>query len=717
MSFLAPLFFVGLAAIGVPILIHLIQRERKEVIHFPSLMFIRRIPYQSVQRRKIHNWLLLLLRCAAMALLVLAFSRPFFTGDPNRVSAASDGAREVVILLDHSASMGYADRWEKARDAARTVVRSLSGGDRATLVLFATGEEEAVRATSDHRAIEEAIGNAKVTSDGTRYGPALRYAQSVLSRSTLPRKEAVLISDFQRSGWEQHEEIHLPEGATLTPVSVATPGVTNVSVSKADFAREPFSGAERVTISVLLTNRGTSPVNALPVKLEIDGHEVEARTASIDANASASVTFGAVTVAETNMRGVVRAGSDLLPADNAFYFVLSPSRPVSLLVVEPNGAPASSSLYLSTALAQGRAPLFKTDVVPIARLTSAALEHRSAVILNDLGPLTDETTRLLSRFVEQGGGLFVVMAERTAWGSAGSPLLPGTPGPIVDRPAVQATMAPEYSHPIFELFRQPHSGDFTSVRFYRYRTLTPGAADRVLARFDDGAPAMVERRVGGGRVIAFTSTVDRSWNLLPQTPVFVPLVHLAFRYLAQYEEPEAWHTVGRMFDVSAPLGQIVREGAMADVRAAPRKTNGVVESPSGEQTTIGEGGAAAVRLEEQGFYTARLQGTGDRRPYAVAVNLDPVESDLTPMEATEFVLSATGRPASIRPLGQSLEHPELTPADIEKRQRVWWFLLLAGALALLAESFLANRLSPKMPSLVAMKTSHIGPAGPDRLQV
>src|SRR5438046_670050 len=146
MSFLTPLFFVGLAAIAVPVLIHLIQKERKEVIRFPSLMFVRKIPYQSVQRRKIHNWLLLLLRAAAMALIVLAFARPFFTTDPTKVSASATGAREVVILLDHSASMGYGDHWERARQAAKKVVSGRGGGDRATLVLFATGEGEAVRA-------------------------------------------------------------------------------------------------------------------------------------------------------------------------------------------------------------------------------------------------------------------------------------------------------------------------------------------------------------------------------------------------------------------------------------------------------------------------------------------------------------------------------------------------------------------------------------------
>jgi Aerotolerance regulator N-terminal/von Willebrand factor type A domain len=696
MSFLAPAFFLGLAAVAVPILIHLIQRERKEVIHFPSLMFLRRIPYQSVQRRKIHNWLLLLLRCAAIALLVLAFARPFLKQDPNRVSAASNGAREVVILLDHSASMGYGDHWEKAKAAASRVVSGLGGGDRATLVLFATGEEEALRATSNRSALEEAIAGAKVTSDATRYGPALRYAQSVLSRSSLPRKEAVLISDFQKTGWAQHEEIHLPEGATLTPVSVATPGTSNVWVSKADFAREPFSGAERVTVTVLLTNRGASAVAHLPVKLEIDGHEVEGRFVDLDPNSSGSVTFRPVTVAEANIRGVVRAGSDQLPADNTFFFVLSPSRPVSVLVVGGNDAPADSNLFLTTALEQGRAPSFKADAVPVSRVTSASLEHRSVVVLNDVAGLPDSTAALLQQFVEQGGGLFVAAGERTRWGGAASALLPGTLGGMVDRPVVQGRFGTvEYSHPVFELFQQPRNGDLRSAPFYRYRVLTPAPTDTVLARFDDGAVAMAERRLGAGRILAFTSSLDTSWNLLPRAPVFVPLVQLSFRYLAQYEDPAAWYTVGRMLDVSAPVGQLVREGAVSDSKSGPRKTSGVVVAPSGEQTTLGEGGVASIPLEEQGFYSARMQGTGDRRPYNVAVNIDPTESDLTPMEANEFVVSATGRPATVTGLGQSLEHPELTPADVEKKQRLWWFLLFAGVVALLGEALLSNRLSPK----------------------
>src|ERR1043166_7751234 len=131
MSFFAPLFLVAAAAIGIPIFVHLIQRERKRVIQFPSLMFVQKIPYQSVRRRRIRHWFLLLMRAAAMALIVAAFARPFFPQGAAAQMAALGGSREIVIVLDQSASMGYGDHWRRAQDEARKVIGSLGVGDRA----------------------------------------------------------------------------------------------------------------------------------------------------------------------------------------------------------------------------------------------------------------------------------------------------------------------------------------------------------------------------------------------------------------------------------------------------------------------------------------------------------------------------------------------------------------------------------------------------------
>jgi hypothetical protein len=694
MSFLAPLFFVGLAALAVPVIVHLIQRERKDIVEFPSLMFLRKIPYQSVERRRIHNWLLLMLRAAAMALLIAAFARPFLFRNPLQAAGEATGAREIVILLDRSASMGYGDHWQRAQEAARKAVEGVGREDQATLILFGTGTEEAVRATSDRGRLHTAIDAASVSSEATRYAPALRWAQSHLTRSALPRKEVVFISDFQKTGWERQEEITMPEGTVITPVSVATLETSGLAVASVSLQRTSFSNEERVTITAGLTNRGAAPFNSVPVTLEVDGRPVETKSLSIGPNASGSVTFAQITASQPNMRATIRAGSDALPRDNAFHFVISPSRPVSVLIIQRDASPASD-LYLQTALSISKTPPFRVDFVPVSRVTPTNFERRSVVVLRDVTALSSQTDASVKRFVEQGGGLFVIVAENSPW-SGEMPLMPGTLGAPVERLSSGSSGTLgflDYSHPVFDDFKDPRNGTFTGIRFYQYRTLSPAPTDRVLARYDDGAAALVERRVGSGRVIAFTSTLDPSWTNFPQQIMYPVIVPELLKYLGQYEEPSAWYTVGRMLDISVPLGAIVREGTAGDIKDATRKTSAVVVSPSGKQATMGEGGSQTIELAEQGFYSIRMQGTGERRPYEVAVNLDPAESDLSALSPTDFLGNATGRAAAVTPTGQSLERPELTPADMEKKQSFWWFLLVGGVLALLAEAALANRLS------------------------
>jgi hypothetical protein len=681
MSFLTPLFLAGLGAIAVPVLIHLIQRERKRVIEFPSLMFVRRIPYQSVRRRRIRHWPLLLLRAAAIALIVAAFARPFFERSA-AATAMSGGAREVVILLDQSASMGYADHWSRAQEAARTVVRGLGPDDRATLVLFARNAEENMRATSDRSRLAAAINAARVGSGATRYSPALKLAESILGRSTLKRREAVLISDFQKSGWGGSEDARFAEGMTLSAVSVASPNTANLSVPSVSFARASFSGQERVTVTAGLSNKGDDTLKDVPVTLTVDGHEIETGRATVAPHASASVSFTQFTLASANVRGTVRAGTDLLPADNSFHFVLAPSDPMAVEIVD-GGDRSGASLFLSKALSIGTAPAFQVDVASMARATPASFEKRAVVILNDTMFPPAASGGALKRYVERGGGLLVVAGDRTTWPSTEADLLPGKLGATVDRVTGRSGSLGflDYSHPVFEVFKAPRSGDFSAAHVFRYRALQANPGDRVLARFDDGAIAALEKKVGAGRVIVWTSTLDDSWTDIALKPIFLPLVHQFARYLAHYEPATSWFTVGQVLDLTARgKGRIDR----------------VVVTPGGERlakTAAGEGAEGLLELNEQGIYEIRSAVAASSRPEAIAVNLDPAESDLTALDTRELVATVTGLASDAA--AQVVTPQEMTREESERRQSLWWYLLMTGLMLLAAETIIANRLSRK----------------------
>jgi len=679
MAFLTPFFLLGLSAIAIPVLIHLIQRERKRVVEFPSLMFVRRIPYQSVRRRRIRHWALLLLRAAAIALIAAAFARPFLRQGA-AAAAVGGGAREVVILLDQSASMGYGDHWDRAREAARTAVRGLGNDDRATLVLFSRNAEEHMRATADRSRLEAAINAAKAGSDSTRYGPALKLADSILSRSSLKRRDAVLISDFQKSGWSGSEDVRFPDGITVNAVSVGAPGTANLAVPSVTFARASFSGQERIAVTAGLSNKGDAPLEDVPVTLTIDGHEIQTEHATVGAHASGSVTFTQFTLTGSNVRGSVHAGSDLLPADNTFHFVLTPSAPVSVMVVD-SGDRSDASLFLSKALSIGTTPTFQVDVSPASRVTPPALEKRAVVVLNDTMFPPAGGGGALERFVERGGGLLIVMGDHASWPQGEADLLPGRLGATVDRTTGRSGSLGylDYSHPVFEVFKAPRSGDFSAGHVFRYRALQPGPTDRILARFDDGAIAAAERKVGAGRVIVWTTTLDDTWTDIAVKPIFLPLVHQLVRYLAHYEPATSWVTVGQVLDLNA---------------RAKDRSNRIVVTPSGDRITqsgAGQGNEGLLELSQQGVYEVRWSGAAAGRPEAIAVNLDPVESDLTPLDPRELVAAVTGRatPTSAQPAVA----PEMTREEAERRQGLWWYLLMTGLLLLAAETVISNRLS------------------------
>jgi hypothetical protein len=678
MSFLTPLFLLGLAGLAIPVLLHLIQRERKQVVAFPSLMFLRRIPYQSVQRRRVRHWLLLLMRLGVLVLIVLAFGRPFFRGSDPAVMAAG-GAREIVLLVDRSYSMGYGDRWVRAQNAARHAVDQMSPVDRASIVFFGSGADVALRSTSDKGRLYSALMAAELSAGGTHFGPVLKLAGSILAESTLPRREVILVSDFQRAGWRGADGVRLPDGTVLTPVVIGDAEITNLSVTPVAIERSSFSNQERVTVTAGVTNHGARAVDRAEVALEINGRAIQTLQVRVEPHASASVTFAPVTVTEAEVRATVRLADDALLPDNAFHFVVAAGRPVRTLLVDR--AAGREALYLSRALGVGDAPRFQTVARGAEAVTADDLQAADLVIVNDVQVSSALASRLIP-FVERGGGLLVVAGQRGTWPQGGGAAVPALLNETVDRTRGQPArlVALEYGHPVFEPFRSPRSGDFSAARFYGYRAISVDPEAAVLARFDDGAPALVERRMGAGRVLIWASSVDVEWNDFPLKPVFLPFVHQVARHLAAYRQPEPWLTVGDVLDPSRRV-------------ATPASEIRTIVTPSGQRVSLDPESGDVLTLDEQGFYELREHATGAGGPVVtIAANVDLSESDLTPMDPQEMVAAVTGGAGGFE--SEEGEY-QLTDATREATQRFWWYLLFAGAILLSAETLVSNRMGTR----------------------
>jgi len=704
LTFLVPLFLLGIAGIAVPIIVHLTRRQRRQVVAFPSLMFLEKIPFQEQRRRRIQNWLLLLMRAAALALLAVAFARPFME-DAELAASGSSGPREVVVLLDHSYSMDAGNLWDQAVTAARRVFAELGPLDRASLVLFGQGAEVAERSTSDRNRLETALSAARVGSGTTRYGPAMKVAQTILEESTLHAGQVYLISDFQRIGWTGDEGVRLPPGSVVTPVPVQAAVPENVQVGDVRLLRQAVGGRERVTATVRVVRRGGSETVELPVVLELDGQEIQRRSVRLQPDGAEVVPFAPFTLSLAHTRGTVRVPPDDIEADDARHFVISPGNAVSVVVAEGARAGRDASLYLQRALETSAEGRFRVRVRRGDGVRAADLDGTDVLVLND-ARVDGASAALLRDFVAGGGGLLVVLGEAASWPTSAADLLPGATGAVEDRVEGRGGRLGylDYQHPVFEVFAGPRSGDFSGARFYRARGLALGDSASVIARFDDGTVALAELQRDRGRVMVWTSTLDAFWNDLALQPVFLPFVHRLAEHLSGRAEALPWLEVGQVVDLSDP-------GALQAAGLASTEAAGL--SDAGEEVVLGPTGNPAVlrstegsrflTLDDRGFYVVRPPGTEPERPFTVAVNVDLAESSLARLDPEELVAQVAGPPADPE-AGPSFEAVELRREDLERRQSLWRYLLVAALALLVLETVLSNWVSRRAPGTPGVAT-------------
>lgn len=695
LAFLVPLFLVGIAGIVVPIVVHLTRRQRRNVVHFPSLMFLQKIPYQERRRRRIQHWFLLSLRALALILIAAAFARPFF--DRSSIGAlGSGGPREVVVLVDRSYSMQVGDKMDRARAEAERIFRGLGPLDRASLVAFSQGADVAARSTSDLARLQGAVETLGVSSAATRFGPALKVAQTILEESTLPTGEIYLLTDFQRNGWTGDEGVRLPEGARVIPVPLGSAEpIDNLMVTDVSLPRQSVSGRERVTPTARIVRRGGDEPREVAVALELDGQEIQSRTVTLEPNSATAVAFQPFTLSRPHTRGTVRLPDDDLITDNTHHFVLSPGNALPVLIVEASRAPSDVSLYLRGALSISDDGRFEVRTRRANSIRPVDLEGVGAVFINDV-QIDGGSAERLRAFASEGGGIFVALGQGGGWPASAADMLPGSVGEVEDRLQGRGGRLGflDYEHPIFEVFAGPRSGDFTGARFYRARRLQPSDSAAILARYDDGSVALAELRYGRGRVLAWTSSLDAFWNDLALQPVFLPYVHRLAEYMGGRAEAVPWFVTGQVVDLGDPdaleTAGLVSSAASGIVegleQVAVLPSGGTVPLPAGE-------GSRYLPLQEHGFYTVRRPGTDPDRPFVMAVNADLEESDLATIDPEELVLQieASAAPTDGTPaLGDAMD---LRREDQERRQSFWRWLLLVALGLLIAETVISNLLS------------------------
>lgn len=621
LAFLSPLFLVGAAAAAIPIAIHLFYRRAEPVIEFAAMRYLRQAPVEESRRRRLRELLLLALRVTALVLLACAFARPYLAG-----AAVASGAA-TIVLIDTSVSLSAPGQFDRARDRAADVVRAAPATHAVAVLTFANAADVVAPLSADRAGALAAIGQLEPGAGATRFRAALQRAGEELGGR---QGRIVVVTDLQESGWDATTDGGIPDGVTVEVEVIDGPAANlavtalRVEAGEAVAVVQSFS-PQPVTEQVVFTAESgvqQRRLGAVPVALA-PGGSAEARLPL------AGVQGGAVTASIGDRDGFL--------ADNARHAVLDSDNAVSVLVLTASGQP-SEVLYLDRALAVVDGPGgFRFRAIRAAAFAAFEAGDLDVVVVAGTEGLDERGRARLAQFLRDGGGLLV-----TAGPDVDPAILAEALGGLVStgwrvRPAAAVRFAPaDGRHPVFRPFGGV--GTLGNVTFARSALVDAPDGARVLARYSDGTPALVEERAGAGRVLVFGSDLNYRWNDFPLQPAFVPFVHEMMRYLASPRTSRSEYLVGELAGASGATPGVVQLGA------------------------------------------------NQPRARRVAVNPDPRESDPRRMTADAFQAGISRLQAGAAYEAQAEARRQ------EDAQGLWWYGMLLLVVSLAAEGLLGRRL-------------------------
>jgi hypothetical protein len=603
-SFFAPLFLIGLLGIALPLWLHRMNYSNPETRPFTATFLLKHAELTAATEHRLRYLLLLAARILALLFVVLLFAQPAW----QRMTAplAGDEAGSVFLVVDTSLSMRADNNFEEAIELAEGELDQLVPGQQ--IQLYSMGERlSSLTGLSNN--VDEARRTLRQLRPGTGsmdYGTAMQQLDAQL-RSVPGGRKVVLVSDMQSSNLPTRFAQLIPAAATELQLVSVTSDEENARVTASWNDNNLYINVE-----------GDRPAGELAMQLDINGErfaDLSMPTAQSQLEvdlSSARLLPGGNAVAIELMAG------DSLAEDNRYFVAVDRSVRQRVLVLA-NQPDLQDALFVETALEAIASEGVDVRTVHAANRSSYEIANYDLLVTNDLGALASNLIADLENFLQDGGKVIAALGSQSLTGST----VPITDHEITRNNLSSTTTSRQYlvssatTHPLLDGIN--FSG---SINVFRWAGISLTSSDRLLARLSDGDPWAVERDIGDGTLLLFTTPLDSSWSNLPLSPAFVPLLTNAVNWLSQsFVAPEGLRTgstllAGRSQDtaITIPIQQIL----------------GPDGSPMLGISQMNQ--ANVIQLAEAGVY--QLQSSGSSA--FVAVNTPAEESNLTPVSAANM---------------------------------------------------------------------------------
>lgn len=775
MSFLSVAFLFALPLVAAPLLLHLFDRRRNETVQWGAMQFLMEASARKTSSRKLKQWLLLLLRCLAIAALIFALARPLL---PTGYLGGSEQG-ETIFVIDNSMSMSRktdsgtmiasatqhaVEQLEKI--SARDDIRILTTAPYPTWLHSGTTRGD----QRNREWITEQLRSIDATEGRSDLLAALFTAVQLEHQPTQNTRRIVVLTDGQATDWRTEDEAGWQRlQSVLNETSIRTEIETvrlddqsqrttkgNIAVDSITLDRTVVGYETPITAIATLRNYDIAPVDAAELTWSVNDVPVHQQTiVSIEGEQSAEANWNH----KFDDPGIYRLScrldrDDDLPADNVASLIVEVVDRLPVVVVESATDYAEmqqDSFFVQAALGwiDGQ-PLNDTSVyVPTLitpnELPTVDLSEQRVVIIPNLTELPSDAVSRLTEFVSDGGGLWIGLGPRTNVDffnhqlfADASGLAPRRLDQIVD--ASPAGIRTDAEQPLdieedsstdqpvrIDPFRSDHPatqhladntqldlGDASIQRYYQFSSVNDDDDRATLLRLSNDAPLAVENFVGQGRVIVQSIPLRLQWSDLARTQSFVVMVRDWIDYLAQ---PRA--TQYNLLPGQPIVVRVSKDTMNSDLAGDLNTPTGFLQTPGDESIEL------TAQYADEGF-EFRSSQTRRPGPYKLQIGLDeagvPFQVQRSSDESNLSSLSRAAWQQIANATTPKAWTEDRTPVTSAHTDPVWPYLLLAliglitGELVLsgiMARERFGSAGIPESSELDASHLSSFGPRGLD----
>jgi len=674
MIFVNPLVLIGLVAAALPLLVHLFNFRRPKKLDYSSLALLQSLQRTTMQRIRIRNWLLLVLRTLALCALVLVFARPTLIGTSG-VPFLGRANVSAVLAPDASLSMMQRDadgtRFAQAKAAVQSIVESMDSRDEVFIMRQNASNLESVNILED---LNPGYGTRSAAS-------IIRQAATLVTReATHFNKMVYYLGDLQETTLTDSVQTPLEQDVRVMLIPVGTAETRpNAGIADVRVMSRIIDPGVPVAIEATIVNYGNAPIEDYAVSLYLEDRRVAQTSIRLAPGVPVRTLLRGVPETRGWIAGYVMIEDDGFIEDNQRYFSFNVPERQDILMVHGD---AAETMHLDLALSlRDESSGLRITKISQNELAAASFSQYAAIFLVGPDELSSGEVAKLDRYVQNGGGLLIfpgidLNPVNTLLATYGA-------GRVTIHESETSIESADFEHPLFEgVFTASERADrLESVRVYRAARYEPGAgAEQTLITLWGDMPLLQDIPHDQGRILFLSVAPVTSWSDLPVRGLFVPLMYRAAQYLSaagsvQGEQLLTGHKAN--FRIPATQGQITLE--------MPDNTKQI---PVQRQVF----GANLIEFESDspGIIRILVDGFPVR---LVTAGLNPDESRLSyvnPTEARDQLTETLGVPVQVL----QVDSREEVPAAISEARtglELWRYFLVLGLILLAAEMLLAAR--------------------------